>query len=117
MSTFQDNVCSIRHVAFRGVNCSDAAGKQIDYRIIYPLLVNHSSGGLHWDEKAQSPFFNYKVSLFFFFFFFFFFYYNYFATGFLLKPFPTQLPFSSTGAVYYHVLILRKYAPICPKPL
>eukprot|EP00916_Digyalum_oweni_P017764 GHVL01029333.1.p1 GENE.GHVL01029333.1~~GHVL01029333.1.p1 ORF type:complete len:374 (-),score=18.52 GHVL01029333.1:66-1187(-) len=60
LSLSQDNVCSIKHVPFRGVGCSDAAGHQIDYRVIYPLLVNHSSGGRHWDEAARSPFFNYK---------------------------------------------------------
>ncbi len=32
-----DNVCPIASVPFRGVNCSDAAGQQMDYRIIQTL--------------------------------------------------------------------------------
>lgn len=56
----KDNVCSIPHRPFRGANCSDAAGSQMDYRTIYPLMVNHSIGGRQWDEKALSPYFNFK---------------------------------------------------------
>lgn len=60
LSMSQNDVCALRHVPFRGVACSDAAGHQIDYRDIYPLLVNGSTSGRKWDTLALSPYFNYK---------------------------------------------------------
>lgn len=60
LSLTQDNECTIKRVPFRGVSCSDAAGSQIDYRDIIPLLQNYSSGGRHWDGDAGSPYFNFK---------------------------------------------------------
>ncbi|KAL8579254.1 hypothetical protein ACOMHN_010838 [Nucella lapillus] len=53
-------VCTIPHRPFRGANCSDAAGRQLDYRLLFPLLVNQSTGGRHWDPLARSPFFNFR---------------------------------------------------------
>lgn len=54
-----NGVCSIREVPFRGVNCSDAAGKEIDYSYIIELVKNSTTGKIV-DQIAQSPFFNYK---------------------------------------------------------
>ncbi|XP_076451151.1 di-N-acetylchitobiase-like [Babylonia areolata] len=60
LSLSQDNVCSIRHVHFRGVNCSDAVGSQIDLHVIDSWLANHTSWKRQWDKTAQSPFFNFE---------------------------------------------------------
>uniref|UniRef100_A0A3B4ZLK3 Di-N-acetylchitobiase n=1 Tax=Stegastes partitus TaxID=144197 RepID=A0A3B4ZLK3_9TELE len=55
----QDGICSIAKVPFRGVPCSDAAGKQKTYKWIMKQ-VNSSSSGRMWDDKQQAPYFNYK---------------------------------------------------------
>ncbi|XP_046580366.1 di-N-acetylchitobiase-like [Haliotis rubra] len=55
----QDDKCFIKHVPFRGVNCSDAAGTQRDFSAVYPLL--QSSGAKRiWDNVTQTPHFTYK---------------------------------------------------------
>lgn len=43
--------CSIKSIPFRGVNCSDAAGRQVTYGTIVNTLVP-SSTGLQWNECA-----------------------------------------------------------------
>ncbi len=54
-------LCNIPHVPFRGVNCSDAAGSQWDYRLIRSLLDSGSTlTGRQWDETLQSPWFNFS---------------------------------------------------------
>lgn len=58
--SLSDNECQIRRVPFRGVNCSDAAGRQYDYTVIKSTYIPQAIGGVQWDENAQSPFFNYK---------------------------------------------------------
>ncbi|KAK7486439.1 hypothetical protein BaRGS_00022363 [Batillaria attramentaria] len=60
VSLLKNDTCTLKHKPFRGVQCSDAAGRQIDYRVTYPLLINGSSGGRKWDQSALSPYFNYK---------------------------------------------------------
>lgn len=61
VSYAQDNVtCHIREVPFRGVNCSDAAGKQ------YPLSWLNSNRHDHnasyrWDDNSLTPWYNYLV--------------------------------------------------------
>lgn len=60
LSLTKDDVCMIKHVPYRGVQCSDAAGRQRDYNSIYPLMVNGSTGGRKWDSSALSPYFDYK---------------------------------------------------------
>ncbi|KAL4225696.1 hypothetical protein ACF0H5_016385 [Mactra antiquata] len=55
----KDNECYIRKVPFRGVACSDAAGRQINYSYIIQLLKNSTSDRLY-DNTAMSPYFNYK---------------------------------------------------------
>ena len=60
---FQGNVCSIKEVPFRGVNCSDAAGSQKEYQLIQNLLKGNSTmGGRQWSKAYKAPFFNFKVS-------------------------------------------------------
>jgi hypothetical protein len=59
---FFKDVCSIKKVPFRGVNCSDAAGSQNDFHVIVDLLLNNATQGRKWDTTARSPYFNYKVS-------------------------------------------------------
>lgn len=46
-----ETYCSIESVPFRGVNCSDAAGRQVTYGTIVNTLLP-SSTGLRWDEGA-----------------------------------------------------------------
>eukprot|EP00966_Prymnesium_polylepis_P175470 4060648-Prymnesium_polylepis.1 len=71
------DVCSIRLVPFRGVNCSDAAGVEVGYMHIMNLLdrdvcppglgtrcaVVRTGGGAlpRWDASTQSPYFNYRA--------------------------------------------------------
>lgn len=53
-------MCSIEKVPFRGVPCSDAAGKQKPYKWLMEQ-VNSSMSGRLWDDEQQAPYFNYKV--------------------------------------------------------
>ncbi|XP_039887185.1 di-N-acetylchitobiase [Simochromis diagramma] len=55
----QEGVCSIEKVPFRGVPCSDAAGKQKPYKWLMKQ-VNSSMSGRLWDDEQQAPYFNYK---------------------------------------------------------
>ncbi|XP_071490541.1 di-N-acetylchitobiase-like [Diadema antillarum] len=55
------DVCSIKRVPFRGVNCSDAAGTQKDYSMITKLLADNSTGR-KWSKDYQAPYFDYKNS-------------------------------------------------------
>jgi len=54
-----DTYCPINTIPFRGVNCSDAAGHQMEF---YEFMKLADSGaplnGVQWDENTQSPFFN-----------------------------------------------------------
>lgn len=59
LSLTQDNKCYIRKVPFRGVNCSDAAGREINYSFIIQLLKNSTSGRI-FDKTTMTPYFNYK---------------------------------------------------------
>lgn len=59
----KDNVCFIRHVPFRGVNCSDAAGRQIEYAEIEDLVISRATYGPEWDQDSASAFFNYEDSV------------------------------------------------------
>lgn len=53
------NDCFIKHIPFRGVNCSDAAGTEKDYNTVMKYLAM-SKSGMQWSEQDQSPFFNYQ---------------------------------------------------------
>ena len=57
-----NDVCKIEKVPFRGVNCSDAAGRQVEYSSLNDLMVARSSG-LRWSTAYQSPYFNYIDSV------------------------------------------------------
>lgn len=61
---FQEHVCSLPKVPFRGAPCSDAAGSQVPYAAIMKQ-VNSSLSGLLWDEVQKAPFYEYKVRVFF----------------------------------------------------
>jgi len=54
-----NTVCAITPVPFRGVNCSDAAGREKDFDILKNLLKT-STTGPRWDETLHSPWFNYQ---------------------------------------------------------
>lgn len=57
----QNGTCFIKEVPFRGVNCSDAAGKEYPYSyMVSTLEANHAQ--YHWDKNSLSPWFNVKVS-------------------------------------------------------
>lgn len=58
-----DNVCKIQSVPFRGVNCSDAVGTQLEYSTLNDLLVARSYTGARWSQTYQSPYFNYYDSV------------------------------------------------------
>ena len=53
------DVCSIKSVPFRGVNCSDAAGTQVEYAQLNDLMISRSYTGQRWSQAYQSPYFNY----------------------------------------------------------
>lgn len=57
-----ENICSIKRVPFRGVNCSDAAGKQVGYADIQDLILSRSAKA-EWDQDSASFFFNYEDTL------------------------------------------------------
>ena len=57
--SFEKNeTCNIREVPFRGVNCSDAAGAQVQY---YDILKLMESKGVErkWDDTLKAPYFTY----------------------------------------------------------
>lgn len=52
--------CAMELVPFRGVGCSDAAGKQVPYSTIQArLTAGETSTGRRWDGYMQTPFYNY----------------------------------------------------------
>ena len=52
--------CELKRVPFRGVNCSDAAGSEINYSSIMQILNSSApTTGRRWDETLQSPFFDF----------------------------------------------------------
>ncbi|KAG8519463.1 Di-N-acetylchitobiase [Galemys pyrenaicus] len=55
----QEDVCTIAKVPFRGAPCSDAAGRQVPYKVIMKQ-VNISISGSQWDKDQQAPYYNYK---------------------------------------------------------
>ena len=57
------NVCTIKSIPFRGVNCSDAAGREIPYSKIQDLMVSRMTQGPNWDPASSSWFFNYEDSV------------------------------------------------------
>lgn len=58
-----DRFCPIKLVPFRGVNCSDAAGHEIEYHLIQDTLDNNESlTGRMWDSSVSTPWYNYKAS-------------------------------------------------------
>ncbi|XP_069119393.1 di-N-acetylchitobiase-like [Argopecten irradians] len=59
LSVTQDNVCSIKHVPFRGVNCSDAAGREQNYGYLMQIIKSSTTGRL-WETSTLTPYFNYK---------------------------------------------------------
>ena len=52
--------CEIKEVPFRGIPCSDSAGKQLDYSHIDPDMVRNSLTGRVWNSTLKTPMFNYK---------------------------------------------------------
>ena len=50
-------VCPIAEVPFRGINCSDAAGRELSHDAILAKLP-HSSTGRRWDSYQRAPYFN-----------------------------------------------------------
>lgn len=59
LSLSETNECRIKEVPFRGVNCSDAAGTQINYYDLIKLVKNSTTGRI-WDLTTLSPYFIYK---------------------------------------------------------
>ncbi|XP_004679223.1 PREDICTED: di-N-acetylchitobiase [Condylura cristata] len=55
----EEDVCTIAKIPFRGAPCSDAAGRQVPYKVIMKQ-VNTSISGSQWDKVQQAPYYNYK---------------------------------------------------------
>ena len=53
--------CTISEVPFRGIQCSDSAGRQESYFAITALLKQSYTGRV-WNTTFKTPFFNYKAS-------------------------------------------------------
>ncbi|XP_054153481.1 di-N-acetylchitobiase-like [Oppia nitens] len=60
VSTGPERTCFIKEVPFRGVNCSDAAGRQLPYRQIQQLSQTYGS---NWDEHSRSRFLYFNDTL------------------------------------------------------
>jgi len=56
------STCNIKEVPFRGVNCSDAAGREVDFTILDNIMRTQSTNGREWNIDLQSPWFNYLDS-------------------------------------------------------
>jgi len=56
-----DNICTISEVPFRGVNCSDAAGRQRTYADIREL-IRSSTSIIVWNTTLETPYFDYKMN-------------------------------------------------------
>jgi len=59
-STGPEQKCYIAKVPFRGVNCSDAAGRQLPYNQISDIVAKYGS---NWDQHSQSQFAYFNVRL------------------------------------------------------
>lgn len=59
LEVLQNWRCVIDRVSFRGVNCSDAAGTQLPYSKIAPLIEKY---GGSWDEHSNTKYSIYDVS-------------------------------------------------------
>ncbi|XP_025071547.1 di-N-acetylchitobiase-like isoform X1 [Alligator sinensis] len=55
----EDHICSIKPVPFHGAPCSDAAGRQVPYRIIMDQVTSSISGS-QWDAEQEAPYYEYK---------------------------------------------------------
>ena len=58
--SFEKDICTLKQVPFRGVNCSDAAGRQLEYGILQDILTSRAVNGRQWDPVQLSPFFHYQ---------------------------------------------------------
>ncbi|XP_025071548.1 di-N-acetylchitobiase-like isoform X2 [Alligator sinensis] len=58
----EDHICSIKPVPFHGAPCSDAAGRQVPYRIIMDQVTSSISGS-QWDAEQEAPYYEYKDAL------------------------------------------------------
>ncbi|BFZ25412.1 hypothetical protein BsWGS_28451 [Bradybaena similaris] len=58
----EGNKCYIQEVPFRGVNCSDAAGRQYDYGFIY-ILLQTLTGGYQWNATSATPYITYENTI------------------------------------------------------
>jgi di-N-acetylchitobiase len=57
-STGPEQKCFIQRVPFRGVNCSDAAGRQLPYSQIYELGLKY---GTYFDQHSATHFLLFTV--------------------------------------------------------
>ena len=58
ISLDDNGTCNIQEVPFRGVNCSDAAGMQVQYYDILKLMKTRDAGR-QWDDTLKAPYFTY----------------------------------------------------------
>ena len=56
-----NDTCHIKHVPFRGVDCSDAAGTQINYYQMKDYL-EYSKEGLKWNSVSHTPYFTLSIN-------------------------------------------------------
>jgi hypothetical protein len=56
----QQVICPIERVTWRGVNCSDAVGTEIDFQIVQSLLRHNATTPARWNETLASPYFNFR---------------------------------------------------------
>ena len=57
--SFSGSTCEMKQVPFRGVSCSDAAGRQYCYSDLMSKFLPQAIGGRQFDRDSLTPFFNY----------------------------------------------------------
>eukprot|EP01097_Dermamoeba_algensis_P010682 TRINITY_DN796_c0_g2_i1.p1 TRINITY_DN796_c0_g2~~TRINITY_DN796_c0_g2_i1.p1 ORF type:complete len:239 (-),score=46.87 TRINITY_DN796_c0_g2_i1:117-833(-) len=53
-----EDLCYLKYVPFRGVNCSDAAGGEMGFGGVIEVLKNSTTGRL-WDDYLKAPYFEF----------------------------------------------------------
>jgi len=56
----QGDKCFIKEVPFRGVACSDASGRQVDYGVMNNIIKTLPIEALQWNKTSQSPYFTFN---------------------------------------------------------
>ena len=56
----KNDLCVIRYVPWRGINCTDGASREHDYSAIVKTYLPQKIGEVKYDDISKSPHFQYK---------------------------------------------------------